>query len=116
MLLRLVPRYNRRRGSGMKKLWLWGAPFVLVMACGGESDDFGPGPTGGSSGSAGSSGASGGSSGSAGKPSGGIALEDTPHAYATAYCSLLERCEGIFYELITAYEDCVTVTEQRLRQ
>lgn len=101
----------------MKKLWLWGAPFVLVVACGGESDDFGPAPTGGASGAGGSSGASSGSSGSAGKPSGGtIALEDTPNAYATAYCSLLERCEGIFYELITAYEDCVMVTEERLRQ
>jgi hypothetical protein len=105
----------------MNKLWLWGAPLVLALACGGESDDFGPAPSGGSSGqgtggSAGSSAGKGGAAGSAGKPSGSIPLEDTPHAYATAYCALLERCGGFLFDLVTAYEDCVTLTEERLRQ
>jgi len=107
----------------MRKLWLWGAPLALALACGGESDEFGPAPTGGSAGmasggaSGGSAGSKGGSSGSAGKPTaGGIPLEETPHVYATAYCSLLERCEGFLFDLITAYEDCVAVTEERLRQ
>lgn len=112
----------------MKRLcWLWGAPLAVALACGGESDDFGPAPSGGSSGTGGASGeasgatggssaAKGGSSGSAGKPAAEIPLEDAPKAYATAYCALLERCEGFLYDLITAYEDCETVTEERLKQ
>jgi hypothetical protein len=106
----------------MNKHWFWGAPLVFSLACGGESDDFGPAPKGGSAGQAtggtsgGSAGSKGGSAGSAGKAGGSIPLEDTPKAYATAYCSLLERCEGFLFELVTAYEDCVTLTEERLRQ
>jgi hypothetical protein len=94
----------------MKTLWwLFGAPLALALSCGGESDDFGPAPSGGASGT-------GGASGGAGRPAAEIPLEDAPKAYATAYCAVLERCEGFLYDLITAYEDCETITEERLRQ
>jgi len=127
----------------MKTLgWLWGAPLVIAVACGGETNDFGPAPTGGTSGGGGSAGggtgggsgegssvsgeangatggssaASGGSSGSAGSSGTGIPLADAPKAYATAYCAVLDRCEGFLYDLLTAYEDCAALTEERLKQ
>ena len=109
----------------MRKLaWVVALPCSLALACGSSTKSFGPAPNGGSSGKAAAGGAAGesnepagGSSAAAGNPSsGGVALGDLPEAYADAYCAVLARCEGVFYDLITAYEDCSRVTAERLRQ
>lgn len=103
---------------------VFGLPCWLALACGSSTKSFGPAPDGGSSGNAAAGGAggqgaeaTGGSSAAAGKPSSGsVALDDLPAAYAEAYCAVLARCEGVFYDLVTAYEDCAKVGAERLRQ
>ncbi len=103
----------------MTKLSLaFGAALCIALGCSGSSNSLGPAPTGGSGGAAGDSGgtAAQSSGGSAGKPPAGISLEQAPEAYAKAYCTLIERCGGFFYDLLTAYEDCVMLTAARFRQ
>jgi hypothetical protein len=89
------------------RTWFWalGVACACAAACSGKSDSTPAAP----SGAAGES--SGGSAGTS-----GITLDALPDAYAKAYCSVLERCFGAFYGLITAYEDCEKITAERLRQ
>src|SRR5690349_21711108 len=100
--------------------WIVGlsSAFAWAVGCGGGSEFTGDNPNQAEAGEGGTGGSggkgTGGSSGSAGGSS--VLLADTPEAYASAYCDLIERCGGIFWELTTAYEDCATLTAERIRQ
>jgi hypothetical protein len=84
---------------------------VWAAACGGSSE-FND-ATAGTGGKGGSSSAG---AGEGGAPASGVTLEELPDAYADALCTVLERCGGVYYDLVTAYEDCRTLTAERLRQ
>jgi len=90
------------------RTWFWAVSVACACAaaCSGKSDSSTPAP----------SGAAGEASGGTGGSGGGIALDALPDAYAKAYCSVLERCFGAFYGLLTAYEDCEKIAAERLRQ
>jgi hypothetical protein len=97
--------------------WLIGlsSAFASAAGCGGGSEFSGPASAGGEAGES-ATGGSAGKGGSAGSSGSSVPLADMPDAYAEAYCALLERCGGVFYDLTTAYEDCVTLTAERIRQ
>ncbi|HTQ07052.1 MAG TPA: hypothetical protein VMI54_24510 [Polyangiaceae bacterium] len=88
-------------------IWALGLACAWAAACGGNSEFDTPAPGGAGE----SSGGSGATSGS-----GGIALDALPDAYAKAYCDVVARCFGAYYGIVTAYEDCETITAERLRQ
>jgi hypothetical protein len=77
--------------------WLIGlsSAFVLAVGCGGGNEFKG---------------------GGSGKTGTTVPLADMPEAYAGAYCALLERCGGVLFDLTMAYEDCETLTAERIRQ
>jgi hypothetical protein len=99
--------------------WLVGlsSAFAWAVGCGGGSEFTGDNPNKGEAGEGAMGGSAGkGAGGSSGTSGSSVPLADTPEAYASAYCALLERCGGILWELTTAYEDCATLTAARIRQ
>jgi hypothetical protein len=92
-------------------VWALGFVCAAAVACGGNSEfDDGTPASGGKGGGAGMTG------GEGGAPVTGVGLDELPDAYAAALCSVVERCGGVAYDLLTAYEDCKTLTAERLRQ
>jgi hypothetical protein len=68
-------------------------PLVWFAACGGESDSF-----------------------DTNTPAADVPLENVPERYAEAYCGVLERCSGFFFELVFPLEDCATLAAEAARQ
>jgi hypothetical protein len=45
-----------------------------------------------------------------------VPLSEVPDGYAKAYCSALERCYGLLFELMYDREDCTTIVADSFRQ